>query len=89
MDRETAQNMMANAIKALLECGHFEAAQAIMVRTIVCGEIENVSCMMFGRSLDVLGAITSRLEHVSLAEVSAASLAGEAITQAAKKRGMP
>lgn len=68
MDTEKTQQMMATAIQATLECGQYQAAKTIMTKTLVAGESENVTCLIFGRSESVLDVIAERVNIASTHE---------------------
>jgi len=68
MDIEKAKQMMADAIKAMLECGEYKVTQTVGTRTDVGGQVENVICLIFGPSKDVLDVIAARIENASLDE---------------------
>ncbi|AQH05760.1 hypothetical protein A9R05_42855 (plasmid) [Burkholderia sp. KK1] len=61
MDIEKAQQMMATAVKATLECGQYQAAKTIMTQALVAGKSESATCLIFGRSESVLDAIAERV----------------------------
>lgn len=70
MTPEKAQEMMAEAIKAMLDCGLFKAAQTYAIRTQVAGQTVDVTCLFFGTSADVLKVVAERASdpstHVSI-----------------------
>lgn len=70
----------------MIECGQYQTAQVVATRTNVAGQPENVTCLIFGRSPDVLDAVAARIGDVSIDERVAASLAHDVIVRAAKQR---
>ncbi len=68
MGIEKAQQLMATAVQATLECGEYQAAKTIMTKTLVAGESENVTCLIFGRSQGVLDVIAERVGVASTYE---------------------
>lgn len=68
MDAEKAKELMAQAIQAMLDCGEYKAAHVVTARTMVQGQLENVTCLIFGNSADVLSVISSRVVDASIEE---------------------
>lgn len=68
MDIENAQRLLATAVKATLACEQHQAAKTIMTKTLVAGESESVTCLIFGRSESVLDVIADRVNVASIHE---------------------
>ena len=90
MDIETAQQMMAAATKAMLECGLYQAVRTVTTNTRIGGQNEDVTCVIFSRTPAALDAIATRVEETSLderviEERVADGLARSVIARAAKR----
>lgn len=81
MNPQKAQQLMTEAMEAMISCGRFKATQVAAVRTLVAGMHEEVACIFFG-SEAALEAMVSRVTEMSPAERFASSAAHEVITRA-------
>lgn len=70
MTPEKAQKMMAEAIKAMMDCGQFKVAHTVAMRTQVQGRPVNATCLLFGDSLEDLEAIANRAVTPSMTDVT-------------------
>lgn len=61
MEVEKAQKMVADAIRAMIDCGQFQASHAVATRALVRGQMESVTYLIYGRSPDVLEVVASEL----------------------------
>ena len=86
MDVQKAQQLMTEAIHAMVACGQFKTAQMTAVRTMVSGKPEDVTCIFFGSSEDVLEAMTTRVTGPSYEERIATSFTQDAISRARVQR---
>lgn len=68
MDIENAQQLMADAVKATLACGQHQAAKAFITKALVADESENVTCLIFGSSEEVLDVIARRVSATAFCE---------------------
>lgn len=71
MTPEKAKELMAEAIKAMLDCGQFKAAHTAAMRTQVKGQYVNVTCVFFGESVAALEAIADRAATPAMTDVAA------------------
>lgn len=82
---EKAQKLMQEAVHAMLECKQYKCAHVTAIRTQVEGQQEDVMCVFFGGSEEVLASMATRVMDSSIEERIARSLAHNAIVNAANK----
>ena len=64
MDIKTAEKMMHDAVRAMVDCGRFKAAQVVAVRSLVAGRHEDAKVLLLGETVEALQVYAQRLTIV-------------------------
>ncbi|MFP3637631.1 hypothetical protein [Paraburkholderia sp. SIMBA_054] len=87
MDIETAEQMLTDTIKAMLECGKYQSAQAVVARVPARDQFMNVTCVMFGGSEEELNVVAARIvDHSGSEPVLPTHVALAGVTEQASRQ---